>query len=177
MWQHRGCSTQCSVNPGAASQAMLYFLQQMHNKDKDRLERGQVAYDLKAVHINEACIDLQSDSAVEQPSFAAPEPLVSTCKKANVLLHLVPLEAVFLETDQEIPCSGLAEMPQLRKNLQRLLQVTLVTLALPFLSTCCLLSSSRGQCYVAVVCICCCCKAHHWTHSKASYSDCQLPIL
>ncbi|KAL3159750.1 hypothetical protein ABBQ38_010156 [Trebouxia sp. C0009 RCD-2024] len=43
-----------ALSGGAASQAMLYFLQQMHNKDKDRLERGQVAFDLQAIHIPEA---------------------------------------------------------------------------------------------------------------------------
>ena len=112
---------------------MLYFLQQMHNKDRGRLERGQVAYDLKAVYINEAGIGSHSDSAIEQQSDAAPEQLVSTCNKANVLLHVLPLEAVFLETDQVIPCNGSAEMPPLRKELQGLLQVTLLITGLTIL--------------------------------------------
>ena len=102
---------------------MLFFLQQMHNRDRDRLERGQVAFILKAVHITEAGPDLHNASATEQQNTAAPEKLVETCNKAKVPLYVVPLEAVFLRTEQDIPLEGPVNMPHARDDLQSLCQV------------------------------------------------------
>lgn len=108
---------------GAASQAMLYFLKQMHNRDRERLERGQVAFDLKAVHVIEAAMVASPQSC----DCKAPQQLVDSCYKAGIPLHVVPLEAVFLSVCQPIPndTSGCCpSLPHLQSDLHRLLQVS-----------------------------------------------------
>lgn len=106
---------------------MLYFLQQMHNKDRDRLERGQVAFDLQAIYIFEAGISpppTRNGTASGQQQTQAPESLVTTCHRAGVQLTVAPLEAVFWATDQVIPVERPEEMQCLQKDLHCLLQVT-----------------------------------------------------
>lgn len=106
---------------------MLYFLQQMHNKDKDRLERGQVAFDLQAIHIPEAGTNssptCHEAASGQRESGQAPEQLVTTCRRARVPLTVAPLEAVFWATDQNIPLDTPNDMRHLQKDLQCLLQV------------------------------------------------------
>ena len=106
---------------------MLYFLQQMHNKDRDRLERGQVAFDLQAIHITVAginpfptCNEIASEQ--RQPS-QAPAQLVATCSRASVPLTVAPLEAVFWPTDQVIPFDKPDDMQRCHRDLQCLSQV------------------------------------------------------
>ena len=124
-------SALCSAYAGAASQAMLYFLQQMHNKDKDRLERGQVAFNLQAIHITEAGTNTPPschETASGQSQIGqAPEQLVTTCRRAGVPLTVAPLEAVFWATDQAIPLDTSHDMRHLQKDLQCLLQVVFHT--------------------------------------------------
>ena len=108
---------------GAASQAMLYFLKQMHNRDRERLERGQVAFDLKAVHVIEAAIVASPQSSDSK----APQQLVDSCHKAGISLHVILLEAVFLPVCNPIPndTSGCCpSLPHLQSDLHRLLQVS-----------------------------------------------------
>lgn len=105
---------------------MLYFLQQMHNKDRDRLERGQVAFDLQAIYISEAGIKPPptcNETASGQQQNKAPESLVTTCHRAGVPLTVAPLEAVFWATDQVLPLERPQEMQCLQKDLHCLLQV------------------------------------------------------
>ena len=107
---------------GAASQAMLYFLKQMHNRDRERLERGQVAFDLKAVHVIEAAVVASPQSS----NSKAPQQLVVSCHKAGIPLHVIPLEAVFLPVCEPIPndASGCCpSLHHLQPDLHRLLQV------------------------------------------------------
>lgn len=106
---------------------MLYFLQQMHNKDRDRLERGQVAFDLQAIYISEADINPSPDrkeTASGPQRSRAPEQLVTSCKRAGVPLTVAPLEAIFWATDQVIPLNRPDEMQYLQKELHCLLQVS-----------------------------------------------------
>ncbi len=107
---------------GAASQAMLYFLKQMHNRDRERLERGQVAFDLKAVHVIEAAIVASPQSSDSK----APRQLIDSCNKAGIPLHVIPLEAVFLPVCEPIlnDTSGCCPSSHhLQSDLHRLLQV------------------------------------------------------
>ncbi|KAL3157724.1 hypothetical protein ABBQ32_012152 [Trebouxia sp. C0010 RCD-2024] len=121
-----GDTVLAALSGGAASQAMLYFLQQMHNKDKDRLERGQVAFDLQAIHIPEAGTNssptCHEAASGQRESGQAPEQLVTTCRRARVPLTVAPLEAVFWATDQNIPLDTPNDMRHLQKDLQCLLQ-------------------------------------------------------
>lgn len=99
----------------------------MHNKDRDRLERGQVAFDLQAVYVSEAGINPppacnETDSGQQQNQ--APENLVTTCHRSGLPLTVAPLEAVFWATDQVIPVERPEEMQHLQKHLHCLLQVT-----------------------------------------------------
>lgn len=106
---------------------MLYFLQQMHNKDRDRLERGQVAFDLQAIYISEAGTHPSSackETACGSQQRQAPEQLVTSCIRAGVPLTVAPLEAVFWATDQVIPLDRPDEMQCLQKDLDCLLQVS-----------------------------------------------------
>ena len=108
---------------GAASQAMLYFLKQMHNRDRERLERGQVAFDLKAVHVIEAAIVASPQSSDSK----APQQLVDSCHKAGIPLHVIPLEAIFLPVCEPIltETSGCCpSLHHLQSDLHRLLQVS-----------------------------------------------------
>ena len=50
---------------------------------------------------------------------------MTTCHTAGVLLTVVPLEAVFWATDQEIPVERPEDMQRVQKDLHCLLQVTL----------------------------------------------------
>lgn len=122
-----GLASPCYAHAGAASQAMLYFLQQMHNKDRGRLERGQVAFDLQAIHITEAGTNsshtCHETAADQRQSGEAPPQLVTTCSKAGVSLTVAPLEAVFRATDQAIPLDTPSAMRHLQKDLHCLLQV------------------------------------------------------
>ena len=106
---------------------MLYFLQQMHNKDRDRLERGQVAFDLQAIYISEAGSNPSpacKKTASGPQQSQAPQQLVTTCNQAGVPLSVAPLEAVFWATDQVIPLNRPDEMQYLQKELHCLLQVS-----------------------------------------------------
>ena len=104
---------------------MLYFLQQMHNKDRDRLERGQVAFDLQAIYISEAGTNPAPVCTASGPQQGqAPLELVNTCNRAGVPLTVAPLEAVFSATDQVIPLGTPDELQRLRKDLHCLLQVS-----------------------------------------------------
>jgi len=107
---------------GAASQAMLYFLKQMHNRDRERLERGQVAFDLKAVHVVEAAMVASTQSSDSK----APQQLVDSCHKAGIPLHVIPLEAIFLPVCEPIltETSGCPSLHHLQSDLHRLLQVS-----------------------------------------------------
>lgn len=110
-----------ALSGGAASQAMLYFLKQMHNRDRERLERGQVAFDLKAVHVIEAAVVASPQSS----NSKAPQQLVVSCHKAGIPLHVIPLEAVFLPVCEPIPndASGCCpSLHHLQPDLHRLLQ-------------------------------------------------------
>jgi len=107
---------------GAASQAMLYFLKQMHNRDRERLERGQVAFDLKAVHVIEAAVVASPQSN----DGNAPQQLVGSCRKAGIPLHVIPLEAIFLPVCEPILTDTPGCCPSLhhlQSDLHRLLQV------------------------------------------------------
>ena len=102
---------------------MLYFLKQMHNQDRDRLERGQVVFDLKAIHIVEAGV---VSKAASQSVHSAPQQLIQSCNKADVPLYVVPLEAAFLPTEQAIPLDTATSchcLPELQQDLRSLLQV------------------------------------------------------
>lgn len=108
---------------GAASQAMLYFLKQMHNRDRERLERGQVAFDLKAVHVVEAAIVASPQSSDSK----APQQLLDSCHKAGIPLHVIPLEAIFLPICEPVlnHTSGCCpSLPHPQSDLHRLLQVS-----------------------------------------------------
>ena len=97
----------------------------MHNKDKDRLERGQVAFDLEAIYISEENTDPPCKKTASGPQqIQAPEQLMTTCNRVGVPLTIAPLEAVFWATDQVIPLWRPDEMQCLRKDLHCLLQVT-----------------------------------------------------
>ena len=112
---------------------MLYFLKQMHNRDRERLERGQVAFDLKAVHVVEAALV----ASPQRSDSTAPQQLVDSCHKAGVPLHVIPLEAVFLPVSEPIPndTSGCCpSLQNLQSDLHRLLQVITAT-------------TSRDTCY------------------------------
>ena len=101
---------------------MLYFLKQMHNRDRERLERGQVVFDLTAVHVIEAAIVASPQSS----DGKAPRQLVDTCHKAGIPLHVIPLEAIFLPVCEPIlnATSGCCpSLHHLQLDLQRLLQV------------------------------------------------------
>ncbi|KAL0031156.1 hypothetical protein WJX77_006664 [Trebouxia sp. C0004] len=109
-----------ALSGGAASQAMLYFLKQMHNRDRERLERGQVAFDLNAVHVIEAAIVASQGS-----DSKAPRQLVDSCHKAGIPLHVIPLEAIFLPVCEPIlnATSGCCpSLHHLQSDLHRLLQ-------------------------------------------------------
>lgn len=111
-------------NAGAASQAMLYFLKQMHNSDRERLERGQVAFDLKAIHIGEAAV---TASASPEAVDSVRQQINNSCHKAGVRLYVVPLESVFTPTRELIPIDHdgcCPNMQHLQQDLQRLLQVS-----------------------------------------------------
>lgn len=102
---------------------MLYFLKQMHNSDRERLERGQVAFDLKAIHIGEAAVIA---SASHDAVDSVHQQIVNNCHKAGVHLYVIPLESVFTPTHELIPIDHdgcCPNMQHLQQDLQRLLQV------------------------------------------------------
>ena len=106
---------------------MLYFLKQMHNSDRERLERGQVAFDLKAIHIGEAAVIA---SASHDAVDSVHQQIVNNCHKAGVHLYVIPLESVFTPTHELIPIDHdgcCPNMQHLQQDLQRLLQVSFHT--------------------------------------------------
>ena len=108
---------------------MLYFLGQMHNKDRGRLERGQVAFDIKAIHIVEAGI---ASTLSNSSDGSAPQQLMDSCSMAAVPLYVVPLEAVFLQTSKPVPLNSLGQcndLQHLQTDLQQLLQVNVIQTA------------------------------------------------
>lgn len=119
---HSKIAAECRVNAtsGAASQAMLYFLKQMLNSDMSRLERGQVVFDLQAIHIDEAAVNELPDQSAH---CTPPQQLSETCARFSVPLHVAPLEAVFLDTSQKVPLNGRLKLQNEQQRLQSLLQV------------------------------------------------------
>lgn len=104
---------------------MLYFLKQMHSADRSRLERGQVVFRLQAVYVDEAAVSGMPDKSAK---CTPPQQLEETCHRFSVQLHTVALEAVFLESAEELPLHGVTKLQAQQKQLQSLLQVTLVPL-------------------------------------------------
>ena len=132
-FSHRLCSTEplagwiaTHVNhclhllTGAASQAMLHCLKQMHNSDRSRLERGQVLYRLQAVHVEEAAVNELHHIPTE---CTPPQRLNDSCDSLRLQLHTMPLEAVFLDQHEMVPFQPGMKLQGQRTKLRDLLQV------------------------------------------------------
>ena len=105
---------------------MLHFLKHMHSSDLSRLERGRVVFGLQAIHINEAAVnELPSSPALCTP----PQQLHETCERFCVKLHAVALEAVFLESAEDVPLQSSQKLHIQREQLRALLQVLLAACA------------------------------------------------
>ncbi len=101
----------------------------MHNRGRERLERGQVAFDLKAIHIIEAAVISNSTNKTTSNDGCAPQQLVESCNRADVPLYVIPLEAVFLAMNEPLPLDSsgcCSSLPRLQTDLQRLLQVDIL---------------------------------------------------
>lgn len=100
----------------------------MHNTERSRLERGQVAFKLQAVHVDEAAVNQLPDTSAQ---CTPPQQLDETCERFSVELHTVPLEAVFLELTADVPFGSRTQLYTQQEQLHKLLQV-------PICSLCCM---------------------------------------